>query len=276
LKGRFFSKNHIFDPIAFKLLSKHEWPSQVAWPLSHEFNKKLIIVCLTSSNFVIDSRNCGILVTKFDVVGLLKSSRVSRTKSLTEITPGILTSFYTFVFGRVLATCSSIQELQAKMRPTLNWVEERKWVSQPKIFRPTISGIFWPQFELKNRQKSGQNLGKKCTEIWFFKTNTEFVTDNKSSFTQSTEYSSTGLVILGFESLKINSKFGCKHLCQHWICLKIVMVMVEVRVWRALQKCQQINFFSVLLSKNEYILGCFNTEWYGTTTTENLLLLAVA
>ena len=47
-------------------------------------------VCVpTSSNFWTVSLHWGILDTKFEVVGLLRSSRVSRMKSLAEITPGI-------------------------------------------------------------------------------------------------------------------------------------------------------------------------------------------
>ena len=57
------------------------------WVLKEIRNKSLKI--LTSSNLLTVSLHCGICVTKFDVVGLLKSSLVSRRKSLTVITPGI-------------------------------------------------------------------------------------------------------------------------------------------------------------------------------------------
>ena len=55
--------------------------------------QKNLKISLTSSNLLTVSLHCGICVTKFDVVGLLKSSRVSRRKSLTEITPGISAVF---------------------------------------------------------------------------------------------------------------------------------------------------------------------------------------
>ena len=76
--------------------TKKNYPSQIY------FLKKYIIILnkknkyLTSSNFVTVSLHCGIRCTKLDVVGLLISSLVSRTKSLTVITPGILRLIFFF------------------------------------------------------------------------------------------------------------------------------------------------------------------------------------
>ncbi len=44
----------------------------------------------TSSNLLTVSLHCGMRETKFEVVGLLRSSRTSRTKSRAEMRPGIL------------------------------------------------------------------------------------------------------------------------------------------------------------------------------------------
>ena len=44
----------------------------------------------TSSSLLTVSLHCGILETKFEVVGLLRSSRTSRTKSRAEMRPGIV------------------------------------------------------------------------------------------------------------------------------------------------------------------------------------------
>ena len=52
------------------------------------------VQCLTSSSLATVSLHCGIRLTKLDVVGLLKSSRTSRTKSGAEMgaTPGMMKS----------------------------------------------------------------------------------------------------------------------------------------------------------------------------------------
>ena len=53
------------------------------------------VKCLTSSSLATVSLHCGIRLTKLDVVGLLKSSRTSRTKSGAEMgaMPGMMTLY---------------------------------------------------------------------------------------------------------------------------------------------------------------------------------------
>lgn len=69
---------------------------------------------LTSSSLTTVSLHCGIRLIKVEVVGLFMSSRVSRTKSLTAITPGILSLF--------------LVQLKKKSQPKIWGCSWRKWV----------------------------------------------------------------------------------------------------------------------------------------------------
>ena len=86
------------------------------------------VQCLTSSSLATVSLHCGIRLTKLDVVGLLKSSRTSRTKSGAEMgaTPGMMKS------GSLTRTAISVT-------PTLATISRCSPLSPPTILSAALA-----------------------------------------------------------------------------------------------------------------------------------------
>ncbi len=92
----------------------------------------------TSSNLLTVSLHCGMRETKFEVVGLLRSSRTSRTKSRAEMRPGILEWVsrcppHSLTRGMWGPTCCFVHLLSQRERER---VEKGLFISRPTP-RPT-------------------------------------------------------------------------------------------------------------------------------------------
>ena len=104
------------------------------------------------------SLHCGIRLTNPDVVGLLMSSRVSRIKSLTEITLGMILGHFGLVIlytKNLVQTCLDLS--RTVNQPVVLWLNSRSEVVDGEkvayyLFHPSAGAIMRPKFRPSNSQ----------------------------------------------------------------------------------------------------------------------------